>query len=54
MATYKEKNKAQYDLEGLAIDILQASRALARGNNKGVKRNVKQIVSKLNVISNLL
>lgn len=54
MATFKEKNKIQYDLEGLAIDILQAARAHKRGNNKGVKRNVQQITKKLNILWKIL
>jgi len=54
MATHwevcKEKLDTAYVLFGIAADVSQLARSYIRGENKGVKRNVTQIISKLEKI----
>jgi hypothetical protein len=46
----KEKLDVAYTLFGIGADVNQLARAYIRGESKGVKRNVKQIIAKLDKI----
>lgn len=46
----KEKLDVAYTLFGIGADVSQLARAYIRGENKGVKRNITQIISKLDKI----
>lgn len=46
----KEKLDVVYVLFGIAADVSQLARSYIRGENKGVKRNITQIISKLDKI----
>lgn len=54
MATHeeirKEKIDVLYNFSGISADVNQAARAYIRGEPKGVKRNISQIISKLEKI----
>lgn len=54
MATHDENRKEKldvcYDLFGLSADVNQIGRAYLRGNPKGVKRNISQMIVKLEKI----
>ncbi len=46
----KEKIDVLYNLSGISADVNQAARAYIRGESKGVKKNISQIISKLEKI----
>lgn len=46
----REKLDVTYTLFGIAADVSQLARAYIRGENKGVKRNITQMISKLEKI----
>ena len=43
----KEQIECSYLIEGIAIDFLQLNRTLIRGETKGVKSNLDQILVKI-------
>ena len=45
--TRKEKLDVVYLLTGMGADVAQLTRAYIRGENKGVKRNIHQIIKQL-------
>lgn len=45
--TRKDKIDVLYQLSGISADVNQAGRAYIRGEPKGVKRNISQIITKL-------
>ena len=51
MATHeelrKEKIEVLYNLSGISADVNQMARAYIRGEAKGIKKNISQIISKL-------
>jgi hypothetical protein len=48
--TRKEKLAVSYDFSGIGADVAQAYRAYYRGETKGVKKNLLQIITKLEKI----
>ena len=48
--TRKEKIDVLYILSGISADVNQMARAHIRGEIKGVKRNISQIITKLEKI----
>ena len=46
----KEKLAVSYDLFGLSADISQLARAYLRSESKGVKKNIAQMITKLEKI----
>jgi len=48
--TRKEKLEVVYLLDGISADVSQLSRAYIRGENKGVRRNIVQIITQLEKI----
>ena len=54
MATHweicKEKLEVTYILFGIGADVNQLARSYIRGESKGVKRNITQIITKLEKI----
>lgn len=46
----KEKIDVLYDMHGINADVSQMARAYIRGENKGVKRNLTQMITKLEKI----
>ena len=46
----KEKLDISYVLFGIGADVCQLARSYIRGEAKGVKRNITQIISKLEKI----
>lgn len=52
--TCKEKLAAAYILAGITADVAQLQRAHLRDDSKGVKRNVIQIIRKLDKVSKSL
>ncbi len=52
--TRKEKLDVSYQLFGMSADVSQMARAYLRGENKGVSKNVMQIIVKLKKISKRL
>ena len=47
LETCREKLTAAYTLSGITADVAQLQRAHLRDDSKGVKRNVTQIIKKL-------
>jgi len=51
MATHEESRQDKidvlYNISGISADVNQMGRAYIRGEAKGVKRNISQIISKL-------
>jgi len=45
--TRKEKIDVLYNLSGISADVNQMARAYIRGESKGIKKNISQIISKL-------
>ena len=43
----KEKIDVLYNLSGISADVNQMARAYIRGEARGVKKNISQIISKL-------
>jgi len=52
--TRKEKMDVMYVLAGISADVSQLSRAYFRREPKGVKKNIKQIIAKLEKINKKL
>lgn len=52
--TRQEKLKVTYDLFGIGADVCQLSRAYLRGDSKGVKKNINQLIIKLQRINKKL
>ena len=54
MVTHEESNKEKlevvYQFSGISADAAQCSRAYTRGNSKGVKKNISQMINKLEKI----
>lgn len=54
MATHEENRKEKidvlYNFSGISADVNQAARAYIRGEAKGIKRNISQIITKLEKI----
>ncbi len=50
--TRKEKLDVVYNLFGIAADVSQLARAYIRGEAKGKKKNISQIITKLQKIQN--
>lgn len=54
MATHEENRKEKldisYDMFGMGADVCQMARAYLRGESKGVKKNITQMVTKLEKI----
>ena len=54
MATHEESRKEKidvlYNISGISADVNQMGRAYIRGEAKGVKKNISQIISKLEKI----
>ena len=48
--TRKEKLDVVYLLTGMGADVAQLTRAYIRGENKGVKKNIHQIITQLQKI----
>jgi len=46
----KEKLETTYVISGITADVAQLNRAYLRGDSKGVRRNVVQIINKLEKI----
>lgn len=46
----KEKLDVAYTLFGIGADVSQLARSYLRGEKKGIKRNIKQIIAKLDKI----
>ena len=52
--TRKEKITLLYTLSGLSADVNQLARAYIRGENKGVKKNISQMIIKLEKIRKII
>lgn len=50
----REKVEICYDLFGIATDVTQLAKAYIRGDSRTLKRNINQIIKKLEKISNVL
>lgn len=46
----KEKLDVSYDLFGLSADVSQLARAYLRSESKGMKKNISQMITKLEKI----
>lgn len=44
---YREKLAVSYDIAGIATDVTQLGRAYLRSDSRGMKKNVTQIIKKL-------
>jgi len=49
--TRKEKIDVLYNISGISADVNQMGRAYIRGEAKGVRKNISQIISKLEKVS---
>lgn len=54
LARYREKISVAYVIAGINADVGQLSRAYLRGDKRGMKNNVTQIIKKLEKIRKLL
>ncbi len=50
----REKLDVSYTLAGLTADVSQLHRAYLKGNSKGKKKNIKQMIRKLEMISKMI
>lgn len=50
----KEKLEVMYTLSGIVADVAQLGRAYLRNDTKGMRRNIKQIITKLDKVSKRL
>lgn len=50
----RKKLATAYTLSGINADVAQLGRAYLRGDTKGMKRNVTQIIKKLEKVRKLL
>jgi len=54
MATHDENRKERLDVSyilfGIGADVCQMARAYLRGESKGVRKNVSQIITKLETV----
>ena len=46
----KEKIDVLYNISGISADVNQMGRAYIRGESKGVKKNISQLITKLEKI----
>lgn len=51
---YREKFDTSYTLAGITADVAQLERAYLRGDSRGMKRNVTQIIRKLDKVKKSL
>lgn len=49
--TRQEKLDLDYEIFGIVADFAQLARAIRRGEMKGIKKNINQIIKKLDKIS---
>lgn len=54
LARYREKFSVTYVIAGINADVAQLGRAYLRGDKRGMKKNVTQIIKKLEKIRKLL
>ena len=54
LARYREKICVAYTIAGVNADVGQMSRAYLRGDKRGMKNNISQIIKKLEKVRNLL
>jgi len=50
----KEKLDVMYTLSGIVADVAQLGRAYLRGDTRGMKTNILQIIRKLEKVTKLL
>lgn len=51
---YREKLGVIYDIAGIAADVNQLLRAYMRSDSRGIKKNISQIIKKLERVKNSL
>ena len=51
---YREKFETSYNLAGITADVAQLERAYIRGDARGIKKNITQIIRKLDKIKKSL
>lgn len=51
---YREKLFVIYDIAGIAADVNQLLRAYIRSDSRGIKKNISQIIKKLERVKNSL
>lgn len=51
---YRKRLQVSYDIAGIAADVTQLGRAYLRGDSRGMKKNVAQIIRKLEKVRKLL
>lgn len=51
---YREKLDVSYDIAGIVADVAQLGRAYLRGDSRGIKKNVTQIIRKLEKVKGSL
>lgn len=51
---YREKLDVAYNISGIGADVNQLLRAYMRGDSRGMKKNVSQIIKKLEKVKDLL
>lgn len=51
---YREKLSISYDIAGIAADVTQLGRAYLRSDSRGMKKNVAQIIRKLEKVKKSL
>jgi len=51
---YRDRLAVSYSLFGISADVAQLGRAYLRGDSRGMKKNVLQIIRKLEKIRKLL
>ncbi len=58
MVTHEESRKEKidilYNISGISADVNQMGRAYIRGESKGVKKNISQIIIKLEKIRKMI
>ncbi len=54
LGRYREKLCVAYTIAGINADVAQLSRAYLRGDKRGMKKNVTQIIKKLEKVRKLL
>jgi len=54
LARYREKISVAYNIAGINADVAQLGRAYLRGDNRGMKTNITQIIKKLEKVRKLL
>lgn len=51
---YREKLEIAYNIAGINADVAQLGRAYLRGDSRGMKKNVTQIIKKLEKVRKLI